>query len=147
MRVVVLASGSEGNSTYIETEGTKLLIDLGRNTKYIKEKLAEINRNPEEIDYILISHTHKDHTSALKTFVNRYKTTVLLSQEMFYDLEDIKEYENIVIYEDDIYLKDIKIKTIINAIEAYLNEIMVLGVSPNFNFFLFFTRNNLHAFS
>lgn len=118
MRVVVLASGSEGNSTYIETEGTKLLIDLGRNTKYIKEKLAEINRTPEEIDYILISHTHKDHTSALKTFVNRYKTTVLLSQEMFYDLEDIKEYENIVIYEDDIYLKDIKIKTIKSSHDA-----------------------------
>lgn len=118
MRVVILASGSEGNSTYIETEGTKLLIDLGRNAKYIKEKLAEINRTPEEIDYILISHTHKDHTSALKTFVNRYKTTVLLSQEMFYDLEDIKEYENIVIYEDDLYLKDMKIKTIKSSHDA-----------------------------
>lgn len=118
MRVVVLASGSEGNSTYIETEEIKLLIDLGRNAKYIKEKLAEIDVPPEDIDYILISHTHKDHTSALKTFVNRYKTTVLLSQTMFYELEDIKEYENIVIYEDDIYLKNMKIKTIKSSHDA-----------------------------
>ncbi len=118
MRVVVLASGSEGNSTYIETENIKLLIDLGRNAKYIKEKLESIDIRPEEINYILISHTHKDHTSALKTFVNRYKTTVLLSQPMFYDLEEIKEYENIIIYEDDIYLKDLTIKTIKSSHDA-----------------------------
>ncbi len=118
MRVVVLASGSEGNSTFIETENTKILIDLGRNAKYIKEKLLEIQIAPEEIDYILISHTHKDHTSALKTFINRYKSTVLLSQKMFYELDDIKEYENIIIYEEDIYIKDIKINTIKSSHDA-----------------------------
>lgn len=118
MRVVVLASGSEGNSTYIETEGIKLLIDMGRNAKYIKEHLNDIGVNPEDIDYILISHTHKDHTSALKTFINKYKTTILLSQQMFYELEEIKEYENIIIYEDDIYLKDIKITTIKSSHDA-----------------------------
>ena len=117
MRVVVLASGSDGNSTYIETDEVKFLIDLGKNAKYIKEKLETINVLPQDIDYILISHTHKDHTSALKTFVNRYKTKVLLSQQMFYDLEDIKDY-NIVIYEDDIYLKDIKIKSIKSSHDA-----------------------------
>lgn len=118
MRVVVLASGSDGNSTYIETDEVKFLIDLGKNAKYIKEKLETINVLPQDIDYILISHTHKDHTSALKTFVNRYKTKVLLSQQMFYDLEDIKDYDNIVIYEDDIYLKDIKIKSIKSSHDA-----------------------------
>ena len=117
MRVVVLASGSDGNSTYIETDEVKFLIDLGKNAKYIKEKLETINVLPQDIDYILISHTHKDHTSALKTFVNRYKTKVLLSQQMFYDLEDIKDYD-IVIYEDDIYLKDIKIKSIKSSHDA-----------------------------
>lgn len=118
MRVVVLASGSEGNSTYIETEELKLLIDMGRNAKYIKEHLNNINVSPEDIDYILISHTHKDHTSALKTFVGKYKTTVLLSQQMFYDLEEIKDYDNIMIYEDDIYLKDLKIKAIKSSHDA-----------------------------
>lgn len=118
MQVVVLASGSEGNSTYIETEETKILIDLGRNAKYIKEKLEEIGSSPEDIDYIVISHTHKDHVSALKTFVNRYKTTVLLSEQMFYELEEIKNYEKIMIYEDDIYLKDLKIKTIKSSHDA-----------------------------
>ncbi len=118
MKVYVLASGSEGNATYIETPEVKLLIDLGKNAKYIKTKLEEIGVLPEDIDYILISHTHKDHTSALKTFVNRYKTCVLLSQEMFYDLESIKDYDNIIIYDDDIYLKDLKIETIKSSHDA-----------------------------
>lgn len=118
MRIVVLASGSEGNATFIETENLKLLIDMGRNAKYIKEKLESIGVNASDIDYILISHTHKDHTSALKTFVNRYKTTVLLSQPMFLELEEIKDYENIIIYEDDIFLKNTKIKTIKSSHDA-----------------------------
>ena len=37
---------------------------------------------------------------------------------MFYDLEDIKEYENIIIFEDDIYIKDIKIKSIKSSHDA-----------------------------
>lgn len=118
MRVVVLASGSEGNATYIETDEIKLLIDLGRNAKYIKLKLESIGVDPEDIDYILISHTHKDHTSALKTFVNRYKTTILLSQEMFYELEEIKDYDNIIIYDDDMFFKDLTIRTIKSSHDA-----------------------------
>ncbi len=118
MRVVVLASGSEGNSTYIETNEIKILIDLGKNTKYLKTQLENINVNPAEINYILISHTHKDHTSALKTFTNRYKTTILLSQKMFYELEDLQEYENIIIYDEDIHLKDLTIKTIKSSHDA-----------------------------
>lgn len=118
MRVVVLASGSEGNATYIETEEIKILIDLGKNAKYIKSKLESIGVNPEEINYILISHTHKDHTSALKTFVTRYKTSILLSQKMFYELEEIKDYNNITIYDDDIYLKDLTIRVIKSSHDA-----------------------------
>ena len=118
MRVVVLASGSDGNSTYIESENTKILIDMGRNAKYIKEKLESIGVLPEEINAILISHTHKDHVSALKTFVNRYKTPVYLSRDMFLELEDIKDYDNIFIYEEDIYFKNLKINAIKSSHDA-----------------------------
>ena len=118
MRVVVLASGSEGNSTYIETDELKILIDLGKNAKYIKQSLEQIEVNPEDINYILISHTHKDHTSAIKTFTNRYKTSLLLSQPMFYDLEEIKNYDNIIIYEDDIFLNNLTIRTIKSSHDA-----------------------------
>lgn len=112
MRVVVLASGSEGNSTYIETEKMRILIDLGKNAKYIKTMLESINVEPSSINYILISHSHDDHTSALKVFTKQYKTPVLVTEKIFYEIEDIKDYENIKIYEDEMVLKDLKITTI-----------------------------------
>ena len=61
MLVSVLASGSEGNSSYIETSDAKILIDLGMTTKYIKEKLDDIGIDIKEIEYVFMTHTHRDH--------------------------------------------------------------------------------------
>ena len=112
MKICVLASGSKGNSTYIETAKHKILIDIGKNRKYIVSKLAEIGVMPEEIDYILISHLHDDHISALNTFIKKYPATVCLTHPMFMELSSIKDYEKILIYEDDIILNETKIKAI-----------------------------------
>ena len=68
MKICSLASGSKGNSTYIETKNYKMLIDLGRNKKYIVDKLSSIGVNYEAIDYVFLTHTRDDQTGALKTF-------------------------------------------------------------------------------
>ena len=60
MLVSVLASGSQGNSTYVETSDLKLLIDLGMNTKYITEKLSELGVNPDEINCVIMEETRKE---------------------------------------------------------------------------------------
>ena len=112
MKIVVLASGSEGNSTYIETENHKILFDLGMNLKYLTQKLEEINVHPREIDYVFISHCHKDHDSALKVFTNNYQPTICLSQTIFADLPDIDGYDHLMIYEDDLYFDDFRFETL-----------------------------------
>ena len=56
MKVYVLASGSEGNSTYIETHNHKILLDAGRNTKYLTGKLEKIGVDINDIDLIFLSH-------------------------------------------------------------------------------------------
>lgn len=112
MKICVLASGSKGNSTYIETANHKILIDIGKNKKYIVNKLAEIGVDPSDIDYILISHLHDDHISALSTFINKYHPTVCLSNPMFMELKNINDYDNILIYEDEIILNGTTIKAI-----------------------------------
>ena len=50
MRVSVLASGSKGNSTYIETKQHKFLVDLGMTASYIEKKLKELEVEPSEIE-------------------------------------------------------------------------------------------------
>ena len=48
MKVVVLSSSSKGNSTYIEMNNSKFLIDAGLGFNDIKEKsMAEKNASPE----------------------------------------------------------------------------------------------------
>ena len=41
MKVIVLSSGSKGNTTYIETKQARILIDAGNTCKYIVGKLEE----------------------------------------------------------------------------------------------------------
>ena len=95
MLIEILASGSEGNSVYIQTKNKKVLIDAGMNYKYLKEKLEEINVDPSEIDIILITHTHSDHTSALKVFLNKNHPLLFIDEEMLNELEFVKDYDNI----------------------------------------------------
>ena len=76
MRVCVFASGSKGNVTYIETKEHKILLDMGKNKKYIDNALEKINVNPKSIDIILISHLHSDHISALTKFIKGTDITV-----------------------------------------------------------------------
>lgn len=106
MKICVLSSGSKGNSTYVETSSHKYLIDLGRNKKYIVDKLKEINVKPQEIDYILISHSHDDHVSALESFAKAYKTKVCLTEEILEHIPYMKSYENLVMYDDNLILTE-----------------------------------------
>lgn len=112
MRTSVLASGSEGNVTYVETDKHKILLDIGMTVKYIKESLSELSVNIEDIDYIFITHVHDDHVKALKGFIKKYTPTICVSQKMFDELEELKEYEKIILYDDIVVLDDVTIEII-----------------------------------
>ncbi len=118
MKVCIFASGSKGNSTYIETANHHILLDIGKNKKYIVDSLKEIGVDPKSIDTILISHTHADHISALETFIKKYPATVYMPQKMFASLDSLQNYEHIKIYENEINLDDVKITTIKSSHDA-----------------------------
>lgn len=109
MKVSVLSSGSKGNTTYIETDNAKILIDIGNTSKYVKEKLEEFGVNPEELDAILITHTHVDHVKGLKVFKKKYNIPVYLTDIMYNSLEYLECYETI---KDEFDIKDIHITSI-----------------------------------
>lgn len=121
MLVSVLCSGSKGNCTLIKTNNHNILIDAGMNYKYIKEKLEEHNTKAEEIDYIFLTHTHKDHIGALKTFINKHNPIICMGENMFLELDYLNDYKNIdvIFREKDIDTLHVDmIKTSHDAIDA-----------------------------
>jgi phosphoribosyl 1,2-cyclic phosphodiesterase len=63
MRVCVLGSGSGGNSTFIESRGTAVLIDAGLSYLRVRQELEALEIEPRQIRAILITHEHGDHCS------------------------------------------------------------------------------------
>lgn len=71
-RVSMLASGSSGNCTYIETPKKKILVDCGLSGKKIQSLMHEIDRDLSEVDAILVTHEHRDHIHGLGVLARRY---------------------------------------------------------------------------
>lgn len=125
MRVVVLSSGSKGNTTFIECCGVKMLIDMGNTCKYVTDKLKGIGVRAEDIDFIFITHTHGDHVKGLKVFLKKYNTKVYLTEKMYEDLDFIDNYIFInsnVILIDKLKLQVIKTSHDVSDSVGYIIE-------------------------
>lgn len=61
-----LYSGSSGNSLFVQTSNTKILVDAGESAKKIAEALSLIGMNADELDAILVTHEHLDHVKGLR---------------------------------------------------------------------------------
>ncbi len=110
MKISVLSSGSKGNTTFIETDYSKILIDMGNTSKYVKEKLEGFGVEPSSLDAILITHTHSDHVKGLKTFERKYHVPVYLTKIMFNSLDYLDNC--VFIDSDEFNIKDIHINVI-----------------------------------
>lgn len=66
VRLTVLGSGSSGNCALITTGRTTLLIDAGLSAKQIQVRLEAAGHTLDQLDGILLTHEHQDHTNGLE---------------------------------------------------------------------------------
>jgi phosphoribosyl 1,2-cyclic phosphodiesterase len=80
LRVTILASGSSGNCTLLETDQTRLLVDAGLGKKETLRRLTAVGRDVDRLDGIVISHEHTDHIGSLAQVLGQWRTTVYLNE-------------------------------------------------------------------
>lgn len=78
MKICCLASGSNGNSTYIKAGETEILVDAGPKLEVIEKRLREIGEDPSKISAIFITHEHFDHIKGAENFSKKYGTKVFV---------------------------------------------------------------------
>lgn len=83
MKISILGSGSGGNSTYIESEKGKILVDAGFSCKKIEERLNFIERELNDINGILITHEHVDHIQGAGIISRKYNIPIYITPESF----------------------------------------------------------------
>lgn len=80
MRLISLQSGSNGNCVYIEADGVRLLIDAGISGLQAERRLAEHGREIRQVDAVLISHDHADHTRCLGVYQRKFGLPVYVTR-------------------------------------------------------------------
>ncbi|HWF47132.1 MAG TPA: MBL fold metallo-hydrolase [Bryobacteraceae bacterium] len=65
IKICILASSSAGNAAFVATGRTRVLIDAGLSRREIAKRLAAIGEDADQLNAILVTHEHSDHTSGL----------------------------------------------------------------------------------
>jgi len=86
LRITHLGTGSRGNSTLLETDAVKVLIDQGFSGAQLEKRLGLLGISPEEIDCALISHHHGDHGGGAAIVQRKWEMQILANERTALEL-------------------------------------------------------------
>lgn len=90
MRLVSIASGSSGNCIYIGSDNTHILVDAGISNKRIEQGLNEIGLKGNDINAVVITHEHSDHTKGLGVLARKYGVPIYGTKETLEEIGEMK---------------------------------------------------------
>ena len=80
MRMTVLASGSNGNSTVIASARTRILVDAGLSCRELLRRMHIAGEDPGALSAILITHEHQDHIAGVGTLARKLRIPVFFTE-------------------------------------------------------------------
>jgi len=81
MRFCVLASGSSGNSCYVETDKARILVDAGLSCRETLQRLEHVGVRPEGLDALIITHEHTDHIKGAGPLIRRFGLSLYINKK------------------------------------------------------------------
>ena len=122
-----LFSGSSGNSLFVQSDQSKILIDCGASGKKICNALASINSSNEDIDAILITHEHSDHVQSLGLISKKYNIPIYINKETFEALSTAQKEK---IIEENVHFTEVNKEFILNDLTIKPFEIPHDAANP-----------------
>jgi len=77
--VSVLASGSRGNSTLVQSSATRILVDAGISCRETFKRMKAGGEDPRSLSAILITHEHSDHVCGLLVLARKLNLPVFMT--------------------------------------------------------------------
>ena len=87
VRVIVLASGSQGNSILISHGERAVLIDAGITESEIRDRCRSVGHTLAQLDAVLLTHWHKDHNKFVLEICQKYHCPLVCSKTSLLAME------------------------------------------------------------
>ncbi len=84
IRFASLGSGSRGNATLVAAGDTLVLVDCGFSLRETSRRMARLGLGPEQLDAVLVTHEHSDHSAGVATLSRRHQLPVFLSHGTYH---------------------------------------------------------------
>lgn len=81
MRFSILASGSSGNTCYIETGKASVLIDAGLSGRETERRLGLLGVSARNLDALIITHEHSDHIKGAGPLARRFGLPLYINRK------------------------------------------------------------------
>ncbi len=83
MQFASLGSGSKGNATLVRAADTLVMIDCGFSLRETIRRMARLQVDPQQLDAILVTHEHADHSSGVAALSRKFHIPVYLTHGTF----------------------------------------------------------------
>lgn len=89
MQFSVLASGSTGNSIYVENEKHSFIVDAGLTGKKMEQLFEKVNRDIKNLSGILVTHEHTDHIKGVGVLARKYHIPVFANEKTWQAMDGL----------------------------------------------------------
>ncbi len=86
--------GEHGLSLLVEIEGRRILLDIGQSGEVLIHNSAALGLNLKDVDCVVLSHGHYDHTGGLPALLNMVRHVNLYAHPKVFEKKYTKSGRN-----------------------------------------------------